>query len=247
MVDVHVFWGLGATGDSVTKTSTGKYFSHCNPSLLKSIKHVALQCLSPFGPRLTKYLKMKKEVVRASLADPTVKKVYIIGHSYGGLAVNMMCKMLKNDPNARKKLYAITFGTIYRAKPTTLAGMRIRQYMYPDDVALRCQRIQVPARSVFNNRNNFNSQGFTWLKPTRVYKTPRRAVVWGTRNEWKIHDDYPIAATVRKCIADTMNNVPRTPSARASPARASPARASPARASPASGTPKRTGSVSTRT
>lgn len=211
-VHIHTFWGLGCTSNMngevsnyISRHVNSKFniqeIGHCNPSISKSLKHVALQCVTPFGPRITQYLMRKKQSIIRSLQDPTVKRVYLVGHSYGGLAVNMLCKMLRNDPDAKKKLYAITFGTIYRAKPESLVGVRIKQYMYIDDVALRCQRIRIP----MFNANSFNSQGITWLKPRQPYKKPSRMVLWGTRNEWVIHNDYPVNTLTAKYIRETVN------------------------------------------
>lgn len=218
-VHIHIFWGFGCTKNSsvcsyIRQRVNGIFkiqeIEHCNPSAGKAFKHIALQCATPFGPRLTQYLERKKQIIIKSLTDPTVKKVYIAGHSYGGLVVNMLCKALKHHPEVRKKLYAITFGTIYRAKPVTLSGMRIKQYMYPNDVALRCQRIKLPSRNAFNGKNNINnvSQGIIWLplKSNTLYKKPSRAVLWGTQTEWAIHNDYPIVPLIAKYVNETVQS-----------------------------------------
>ena len=242
-VDIHVhnFLGLGCSlggtkqnmvmNSSVFKNNKTQKelhdrivtFQHCNPSMKKTVKHVALQCVSPLDPRLSEYLKRQIKYVTKSIENPVIKKVYVCGLSYGGLVVNMICRALNNHPNA-SKIDATTFGAIYIAPPSKLTNITIRQFMRADDVALHCMRtLMPPVRTLMtkpsspntnalfdtNKQVNNRSKGIIWLKPTTGYRALIPTVV-GTRSEWREHGNYSVSEYMRRRIKETApprNNV----------------------------------------
>ena len=200
-IDVYSFWGLGCSG--VPSNNLSSFVSSvrlrrgiherltemqvCNESLGKTLKHITLQCATPFNPRLTRYTNAMKARVEKSIEDPFKKYVFLVGHSYGGEVVNVVCKLLNSHPNV-SKLRVITFGSIYIAPPSKLSNITIKQYMFPNDVALRCQRIR-PSMSANFNRTT----GITWLAPPETMSFKKQWwKFWRMGKEWRVHCSYDI-------------------------------------------------------
>jgi hypothetical protein len=222
---LHLFYGLGCTVDFGKKNIIERsirsinpkvrIFEHCNPSLGKTLKHLGLQCISPFSPRLSSYLKIKLAHVQASLLNDSIKRVYLVGHSYGGQTVNMICRALNKHPMA-SKLDVTTFGATYIAPPSELTNIKIKQFMSADDVALHCMRTLVPpVRTLMtkksapntnplfdpNKQVNNRSKGIIWLKPATGYRALIPTVV-GTASEWRVHVNYNIMGYIKKHVAN---------------------------------------------
>ena len=106
-------------------------------------------------------------------------KVYIGGHSYGGAVVSTIAKHCDRhmDHNVLNKLEFNTFGSIYIPKDVTNAN--IKHYMYTNDVALKCNKLQVKEKV----------KNVKWLNVGD--KTPvRKFSLFGTKKEWDIHNQY---------------------------------------------------------
>lgn len=222
---LHLFWGLGCHYEYINTTSiknmASEYggpnirtFAHCNPSLGKTLKHLGLQCISPFGPRMSTYIKQQVQYIKTSLENPAIKKVIVIGHSYGGQSVNMVCRELNSHPDAGK-LDVTTFGATYIAPPSYLTRIKIKQFMRADDVALHCMRTIIPpVRALMrkpgssninalydpNKQVNNRSTGITWLKPDSGYRALIPTIV-GTTRQWRAHGNYDIYNYIRKKVS----------------------------------------------
>jgi hypothetical protein len=213
-IDVYNFYGLGCSGRGTSRISSNlsnnqqgasiarriNEFSICNESMYKTLKHIFLQCATPLNPRTSEHIKNILVRVTASLNDPLRKHVFLVGHSYGGMVVNVLCKLLNTHPNV-SKLHVITFGSIFISKPIYIGNIINEQYMMPNDVALRCQKIKIPSAINFEQNSSYRNleTGITWLPPTRNFNKKWYKLTGG-KKEWKIHNEYPIKDLTNRFI-----------------------------------------------
>lgn len=136
---------------------------------------------SPFMERvLTKVVRLLK--------DDAVGRVILMGHSHGGLVVNMVAEALDEAWGASGRLWVVTFGSVYITPDTKVPNLAqtkcLVQFMFRGDVSLRCVGRDPP--------------GVTWLSPPStlppLHRTPLHVI--GTDLEWRVHSAYNVAAFI---------------------------------------------------
>jgi hypothetical protein len=149
----------------------------CNQSLKNTLFQIA---------KTVCYLKPSLKNVFVQEVYTLVKKyivedynVYLIGSSYGGSVVSRVAELF--DTTDSNKLIITTFGSIYI--PDKILNMNIIHYMYRNDVALKCNKLDY-----HKDRSDVK-----WLRPND-YKTPVKPKFsfFGTDEEWQSHNNYDI-------------------------------------------------------
>lgn len=165
------------------------------------------------------YVYMKSAVID----DVTKgKRVFIKGHSFGGAIVNRLAIDLQNYAHSNSdsdftkninKLFILALGSIYVAPFNLVSKIQIFNAMNTGDVAVKVNGLTIPIDSIrkqpmVNGLNCYQSnlnQTLIWLHDEGRYKyyenskesnsTPQAALdsLFGSKIEWRTHNDYPIS------------------------------------------------------
>ena len=139
MYHVYSIAGFGCwIVDKETKETLGNvvYFNKCNASIMGMMKNIIQTCWKHSSSDLKYAYKIVRQV-KKSIEDKEVEKVYMIGHSFGGFVCAIVAQSLCGHPQAHK-LDIVTYGAIIIIDPATCPGVQFRQYMYRDDISLKC-------------------------------------------------------------------------------------------------------------
>lgn len=120
-----------------------KTFTVCNMSTGNTLKHIGKRCVLRSSQDTT-YARMHQDAVEASLVDPDVTHVVVMGHSYGGFVASCIAEALNDHPYAHK-LHVATYGAIQVAAPSAVRNINMVQFMNVNDVALRCNGLADPS------------------------------------------------------------------------------------------------------
>jgi Lipase (class 3) len=123
------------------------FYNKCNKSMTGMMTNIFQTCWEHSAKDL-KYARGVARQVKKSIEDSDVKRVYMIGHSFGGFVCSIVAQILNSHPMAHK-LDIVTYGTIMAIDPGSCPGVSIRQYMYKGDISLQCVQ---------------NRQHIKWLK-----------------------------------------------------------------------------------
>lgn len=106
--------------------------------------------------------------------------ILVIGHSYGGSVAARLAMMFNIHPK-NNKLRFVTLGSIFNIKKNEAPNVNIVQYMYSNDVALKCANIK-----------SYNFASNTSLK---YYYDDDTNIIWlpkpkDMNKRWDIHNAY---------------------------------------------------------
>jgi predicted lipase len=153
-----------------------KLIKRSNKNLPEMFKNIGMVCFKKAIAKDPYIDRIKKEIQR-SMSNPNVQAVYIVAHSYGGYVASNIALQLKGQPNSHK-LVINTYASILLLTKEDMKGIKMKQYMNKNDVALRCVNVDL--------------SGVTWLN-TPIQKQ-------NVIDEWKIHIDYPLDSIVDSLI-----------------------------------------------
>ena len=105
--------------------------------------------------------------------------VTIIGHSYGGSVAARLATMFNSHSHVAK-LQIVTLGSIFNIKKSEASNVNLVQYMYSNDVALRCANIKSFDVTKTGLKHHYDPDtNIVWLpKPSHLSK------------QWDIHNAY---------------------------------------------------------
>jgi hypothetical protein len=180
---IHVVFisGMGCESKNAVRIATYFKFANinaifhveCNESIKSILKNILkLSCYMKPNKKNEFVIKITDKVTKLLNDD---NQVILLGHSYGGSVAAIVAESLNDHPNVHK-LQVGTFGAIYIAKPKNIPNVRIRQYMFLRDVALKCNKLKEPKNMTANTYND-EEQHVTWIK--NKYS-----------DRWAIHNDY---------------------------------------------------------
>ena len=138
------------------------------------------------------------------------KKVYLYGHSFGGLIVNRICEVLMKEAKRDgtsinlNNLYVSTFGSIYISE--LLDGINIKQYMIINDVALKQNQLVEPdyvstSRSTSRSKTTSKSRSKKTRSKSRSKKTRSKFEMNGGLDKEKLEwTEKTFNSDVIKCL-----------------------------------------------
>ena len=132
------------------------------------------------------FQRLKDEIERGT------KKIYLVGHSYGGSVVSRIAELINEEPviGLFDNVHICTMGSIYVPKPDKVARVKnLYHLMLPDDVAMKCNGL----------RNNEVRDNLYWYDRPAGTEGAVRRTVFGTETQWKIHNSY------NQILADIFN------------------------------------------
>jgi len=156
----------------------------CNPSFGRALKNVS-KTVCRIAPSVKDpyVIKVMQMVMSRLIAG---HEVYLMGLSYGGSVAVRVAEAFARWPGSdpansvavANRLRVATFGSVYVPLPEKTRGVRVAHYMYENDVARRCNRLNP-------NRTDARSPLVRWL-PQPPSQGGRRSF----KAEWQSHNDY---------------------------------------------------------
>jgi pimeloyl-ACP methyl ester carboxylesterase len=165
----------------------------CNPSVRSAVSNVAKTYCSIIPSKKNAFVqRVLATVLRYLRAGKTV---HLMGHSYGGSVAARIAEIFSAANAPHPNLVISTFGSVYIPQPARTAGVRVRHFMYVNDVALRCNAL--------DPKQHRREWGVTWVEPSTdaPAKKASKLALFGTRAEWSIHNSY--APVMRAAIFGT--------------------------------------------
>jgi hypothetical protein len=185
--DLYIVFGAGCTQKDVdmyekliaSRTITNTYNKikvYCDTKLFRIVKDIAKAYCFLAPSKDSDFVKQVYNDVDNSLKQHN--KVILIGFSYGGSIVTSVAKLMNNHQFA-SNLQAATCGAIHTTSLKKTNNMAFRQYMYLDDVALKCAKHKQPKLTIQEKYRYDPVSNITWLKHSIDKK-----------NKWIIHASY---------------------------------------------------------
>lgn len=134
---IHGFIDTNYTVENVPKNV--KIFRYHEDNMLTSARNIAIQCATKKIHEFD-YFKDIFKNVKKSIENPYVKTVTLVGHSYGGYVCSMVALKMNKSPHSHK-LSIYSYASIFTLNLESIPNIRMVQYYYPGDIALKCTNI----------------------------------------------------------------------------------------------------------
>jgi len=178
-----VVYGLGCHADSENLQFISNYLSShtripidvmCDQSELLSVGSTIAATYCKITPwKWDKFVQSVYNNVKRSISEGF--NVILIGHSYGGSVAARVAEIFNNSPEPEPNVEIVTMGSIYIPKEDSVKNVKIKNFMYTYDVALKCNGLKE------------NDNRVTWLDS----KLPKPKFSFlGTVEQWKVHVNY---------------------------------------------------------
>lgn len=148
--------GLGCTVDDpmmplwherlveLSGASREDVFLECNKSTAKMLKNIAKTVCAIRPSSKDSFVdSIYRKILRYR---NTSTRILLLGSSYGGSVAGRVASLFNDDPVMAPRLSVATFGSIHIPKPDRVSRISLVNFMFPGDVALKCNGLKTPAR-----------------------------------------------------------------------------------------------------